>query len=253
MKKLVVIAAALALTAGGFARIRLASAQSPAAPSSERATATASGGAGPASASESIAVNDDDSARVATGTPARRSPEAFIDLQRVLKELPWFNQQMSTLKDKIQKVDQECKEQVAKFSALRDELKTTNEAGRRAQLEKELADGQAKLQLHVNETKQQFLKDEAMIYHEAFEQVREATAEYAKQHGIRVVRRNSGSRSASTAYADDKVTDEKVDTTDRKAVLARVNRPVIYFDGPSEIPSDITDAIVQRVNGVKTR
>jgi beta-lactamase regulating signal transducer with metallopeptidase domain len=249
MKKLVVIAAALALAAGGFARIRLASAQSPAAPSSERATATASGGAGSASVKGSIAVNDDDSGRVATATPAPRSPEAFIDLQRVIKEIPWFNQQMSAMQDRRQKLDQECKEQVAKFSALREELKTTNEAGRRAQLEKELADGQAKLQLHVNETKQQFLKDEAKNYHEAFEQVREATAEYAKHHGIRLVRRGLPSK----GFADNKEVEDEVDTTDRTAVLARINHPVIYFDGPSEIPSDITDAIVQRVNNVKTR
>jgi beta-lactamase regulating signal transducer with metallopeptidase domain len=52
MKKLVVIAAALALAAGGFARIRLASAQLPAPPSEKRALAAASGSTGQSPASE---------------------------------------------------------------------------------------------------------------------------------------------------------------------------------------------------------
>jgi len=41
--------------------------------------------------------------------------------------------------------------------------------------------------------------------------------------------------------------------TDRQAVLQRVNRPILYLDGVSESSSDITDAILQRLNGGKTR
>jgi hypothetical protein len=248
MKKLVVIAAALALAAGGFARIRLATAQSPAPPSSELSPTTSTGGAGPASVKENVAANSEDSARVATATPARPNPEAFIDLHRVFKEMPWFNQQMSAMKEKIQKLDQEVKEQTAKLSAMR-ELKTTSDAEQRSILEKEIADGQAKLQLQVAVSKKQFLEAEAKLYHEAFEQLRATVAEYAKQHGIRLVRRGLPSK----GKADNKEVEEAVDTTDRMAMLARINHPVIYFDGPSEIPSDITDAILQRVNGVKTR
>ena len=249
MKKLVVIAAALALTAGGFARIRLANAQSPAPPSSGLSPPTATRGAGPAPVNSSIAGNAEDSDRVATATPARPTPEAFIDLPRVMKEMDWFNQQMSAIKEEIQKVDQESKEQIAKFSALQSELKTTSDATRRLHLEKELADSKAQFQLQMSVSKKQFLAAEAKIYHEAFEKVRATVAEYAKQHGIRLVRRGLPSK----GFADNKEVEDEVDATDRKAVLARVNHPVIYFDGPSEMPSDITDAIVQRVNGVKTR
>ena len=150
---------------------------------------------------------------------------------------------MSAIKDKIKKLDQDVKEQQTRLSALRDELKATSDAGRRLQLEKELADGSAKLQAHVAETKQQFLEAEAQVYNDVYEQVRVAVTEYAKQHGIRRV-----TRSQSIAF-----TNEKVDATDRKAVLQRVNRPILYLDGVSESSSDITDAILQRLNGGKTR
>ena len=55
-------------------------------------------------------------------------------------------------------------------------------------------------------------------------------------------------RSQSIAF-----TDEKVDASDRKSILQRVNRPIVYLDGVSESSSDITDAILQRLNGVKAR
>jgi beta-lactamase regulating signal transducer with metallopeptidase domain/Skp family chaperone for outer membrane proteins len=229
MKKLVVIAAALALAAGGFARIRLASGQSPAA------------------AKENLAENSE-SDRVASAAPAKPkaeklSQEAYLDLIRIFKEAVGFNQEMSAIKDRIKEVDLEVKEQQTKLNALRDELKATTESGRRSQLEKELADGTAKLAAEVAETKKQFLEAEAQVYNDVYEQVRVAVAEYAKEHGIRRV-----TRSQLIAF-----TDEKVDATDRKAVLQRVNRPILYLDGVSESSSDITDAILERLNGVKTR
>jgi hypothetical protein len=138
---------------------------------------------------------------------------------------------MSPPKEKIQKFDQECKEQVAVFSVLRDELKTASEAGTKSLLEKELAEGQAKFQSKVATARKEFLEAEAKIYHETFEQVRATVTEYAKQHGIRVVRRRSGSNAA----ADEKVTEDKVDTTDRMAMLARINRPIIYSDARPKV------------------
>jgi len=58
MKRVVVIAAALALAAGGFARIRLASAQLPAPPSEKRAAATGSSSAAQSPASENESKAD---------------------------------------------------------------------------------------------------------------------------------------------------------------------------------------------------
>jgi len=229
MKKLLSIAAALSFVSGGFARIPFASGESPASPAAE--ATPAAGASAPASNS---------------------GQEAFVDLQRVFQEMPWWKEQMAGIKERIGKHEREVKLQQAKLNNLRDELKAVtegdfqqNDVGKqievRKQLEKEVADGAAKLQSQIAETKQQFLRDEAKIYYEAYEQVHAATAEYAKEHGIRVVRRSS-----SIAYAQGK--DDQVDITDRQAVLARVNRPVIYADGPSDLPSGITDAIVERLN-----
>jgi len=245
MKKLVVIVS-FSLATGGLTGIPLASAQSPASPSSESAAATPSSSPAAASTLESVTVNSNDSDRVATATSIRPGSEAFVDLNRVFKESNACRQQMSALQDKIRKFDQQCKEQQAQIVALDRERAAESDSSRRLQLEQELANSKAKLQAQVVEVKQQFLQVEAQHYHEAYELVRSTTAEYAKQHGIRVVH-----RAPSIGYADDK--DDNVDITDRKAVLARVNRPVIYSDGPSEIPTDITDAIIHRLNDTKSR
>jgi Skp family chaperone for outer membrane proteins len=189
MKKLVVILAALVLAAGGFGRIRLASAQSAAPRTSERATAT-----------------------------AQPSQEAVVDLGRVFKELHGFNEQLSALKAKIKKFDQEHE---AKLTA---------------------GEGKAKLDPQVGEARKQFERAEAALYHDAFERIRAAISEHAKEHGIRVVRRSN-----TIVRADD-----KVDVTDRMAVMARFNRPFIYLDEPSA-NCDITDAILQRLNGSSDR
>lgn len=246
MKKIFVLAAAMVLAAGGFARIRLASAQAPArggavAVADESALSDAPGAA--------ARVASATAASSATKAVAQGGAEAFVDLQRVMKESYAFNQRMSPLQKKIQEFDQECKEQVAALAVLREETRTANDAGTKALAEKTLAEGQAKFQLKVAAVKKQFLEGEAKIYHEAFEEVRATVAEYAKQHGIRVVRRRSASNPNSLDYA----TDEPVDTSDRMAMLARINRPVLYGEVPADSPVDITEAILERLNGVKTR
>jgi len=237
MKKFVVIVAVLSLVASGFVQIPMAGAQSP----TDRKAATANAGA--ASVGESVAVVSAVSDRVATAEPSNLGAEAFIDLTRIFKEEVGCNQEMSAIKDKIREFDQQCKQQQTNLNVLRDELRAASDLARRMQLEKELADGSAKLQTEIAETRQQFLAAEAKIYNEVYEQVRSTVAEYAKEHGIRRV-----TRSQSVAR-----TEEKVDGSDRSAVLQRINRPIIYLEGPSDSPSDITDAILQRLNGVKTR
>jgi Skp family chaperone for outer membrane proteins len=245
MKKLFVV---LALATGSFAQTRLASGQSPAPPSSESTTPIVSGSTGAGSIVETATVNSDDSERVARAASVKPSPEklrleAFVDLNRIMKEASVSSEQMSALKDRIHKFDQECKEQQTKLTALQVELQAATESSLRRQLEKELAEGKAKFQARIAETKKQFLTDEANIINDVYEQIRAVTADYAKENGIHRV-----TRSQSVARTED-----KVDGTDRTAVLQRVNRPIIYSEGASESPADITDAIIQRLNDSESR
>jgi Skp family chaperone for outer membrane proteins len=189
MKKLVVIIAALALAGGGFGRMRFATAQSPAPPSSERATAA-----------------------------VQSTRDAVVDLPRAITELHGFKEDHSAIKAKLKKFQEE---QEAKLKAGEDKAKIESlraEAVKQAQLA------------------------EAKLHHDAFERIRAAITEHAKEHGIRVVRRSN-----TIVRPDD-----NVDVNDRKAVMIRFNRPFIYLDEPSA-NNDITDAILQRLNGSSDR
>jgi Skp family chaperone for outer membrane proteins len=247
MKTFVVVVAVSALAAGGLMRIELASAQLPAPLAPISAVARDPGSPDP-TPHENSTVEPVDAPRLASATSAKPSQEAFIDLTRAFKEVHAIHGRLMELNKGIRAFDVEVKEEQLRLQSLAETRKTTADPAEHLRIDSELTEGQRKLQERANQLREQCLKDEAKIYHDGFEQIRKATAEYARQHGIRVVR-----RSQSTAYAEEKAADEQVDVTDRKAVLARVNRPVIFFDGPSETPTDITDAIVERLNRTRAR
>jgi Skp family chaperone for outer membrane proteins len=246
MKKLVVVVVAISLAAGGVMRIQVVSAQSPL--PSKIVAALDPGSSDPMPQGERLAVEPVDGLRPASATATKPIQEAFIDLQRAFKEVHAIHGRLMELNEGIRAFDVEVKAEQLRLQSLAETRKTTGDPAQHLRIDTELTDGQRKLQERANQLREQCLKDEAKIYHDGFEQIRKATAEYARQHGIRVVR-----RSQSSAYAEEKAADEQLDVTDRKAVLARVNRPVIFFDGPSETPTDITDAIVERLNRVQDR
>jgi Skp family chaperone for outer membrane proteins len=122
-----------------------------------------------------------------------------------------------------------------RLAALQDELRLTTDGDLKRLLEHELAGDQDEFERRTGNFRKEMLDDEAAAYHESFERIRAEVARYAKQKGIRLVRRSQ------SVVADD----GDVDTTDRQAVLARLNRDIIYSD-PQQ--ADITDAIIERLN-----
>jgi beta-lactamase regulating signal transducer with metallopeptidase domain/Skp family chaperone for outer membrane proteins len=230
MKTLAIFTLTLAVAAAGLTQLQLAVAQAPA----EKGTPEAS----PEDATREVQASDTSAALTAANqsTPAPVDREATIDMSRVFKAEPGFLASQHALRDKQSSFESEIKRQQTKLAALLEKQRTTNDEQLAKLLESELASDQLEMQKRIAAKRREFLNEEALAYHEAFERIRAEVARYAQEHGIRQVRRTQ------SVVRDD----EPIDLQDRQALLARLNRDIIYI-APQQI--DITKAVIERLNG----
>lgn len=86
---------------------------------------------------------------------------------------------------------------------------------------------QTELKLSSARERQGFLKQEAAVYSDTYDEITEAIGRYAKANGIRLVLRAN---------------EEPIDPNNQKSVAGAVNRLVVYQEG-----LDITDAIIKKL------
>ena len=163
--------------------------------------------------------------------------EAVVDMSRVFKASRIFKQRTEALKAKVSSADQSMKQKRKAIESLQGVLKAP-ETNREAKVAiertlQELAQG---MQHEAQLSRQALIQEEATIYNEVYDQVVAEIARYAKENGIRLVR-----RSQSVVRRD-----EQIDPTDHQAVIKRMNRDIIYVESEQ---LDITDAIIARLNG----
>ncbi len=92
-----------------------------------------------------------------------------------------------------------------------------------------MAKRQADLQVRVQLQKNQFLQQEATIYHNVYQEILQATEYYCKQNNIDMVYKFSG---------------DPVDVNRPDSVLNFINKPVVWY----QKSLDITPAILQELN-----
>jgi len=227
MKKFAIVAVILTVAAAGLTQLHLATAQTP--PSSNNGKLT------PAPREKAVPDTASEPASLGPGTPSPSSPEAVIDLSRVFKESREFQRRKDALSNKVNLWQQKMKQEQERLVILQQKQRSTSNGELKRQLEIELQADVADFKRRDERFRNEALDEEATACHELFERIRSEVAKYAKQNGIRLVRRLQ-----SVVVAG-----EPVDATDRKAILARLNRDIIYSD-PQQI--DITDAIIERLN-----
>jgi beta-lactamase regulating signal transducer with metallopeptidase domain len=222
MKVLAIFTLILAVAAAGLTQLRLAVAQAPAAQGTPEAA--------PADANSVASI----AAERTTPAPADR--EATIDMSRVFKAEPGFLARQRALRYEQSRFESEIKREQTGRKALWEKQNNTPDKQLAKLLASELNADDLEMQQRIRAKQKELLNEEALAYHEAFERIRTEVARYAQEHGIRQVRR-------SQAVVRD---DEPIDLQDRQAVLARLNRDIIY-SAPQQI--DITEAIIERLNG----
>ncbi len=226
MKKLAIVAVILVVGAAGLTQLQLATAHTP--PSSNQGESAAP--TGEKAAGDTL--SDPASLRPATPPSVH---EAVIDLGRVFKESRAFQRRKDALSNKLSRWQQDLKQEQERIAVLQQKQRATRDDELKRLLEIELQADKADLERRSGRFRKDALDEEAAAYHESFERIRSEVAQYARQNGIRLVRRLQ-----SVVVAD-----EPVDETDHRAVIARLNRDIIYSD-PQQ--TDITDAIIERIN-----
>jgi Skp family chaperone for outer membrane proteins len=163
--------------------------------------------------------------------PAAGPRLALLDVSKIFKTHPRFKLQMDEMKRDIQAAEQKVKgerEELAK--GFNEGLATfTKGTQQYAEMEEQLANRQAKLQVDIQRTKVDFVQREAMIYHNVYQEIWQATDYFCRQNAIDMVLK----------FNADAVDVQRPDT-----VIAFINRPVVWYDPGL----DITDAILRDVN-----
>jgi Skp family chaperone for outer membrane proteins len=179
----------------------------------------------------SLAVVQNSSAAPA-GQPAGSGPRlALIDITRIFKTHTRFKQMMEEMKRDVQAAEAKVKaDRITIDKLIQEQLPSFNKGTQQyADMEEQIANKQAQLQVEVNRRKSEFLQRESMIYHTVYQEILQATDYFCKQRGIDMVLRFNG---------------EQVDVQRPDSVLTFINRPVVWYDPGL----DITDFILQDVN-----
>jgi Skp family chaperone for outer membrane proteins len=155
---------------------------------------------------------------------------ALLDVGRIFKQHARFKAMMEGMKADVEKAEADVKNKRAAIAKLSENLqqfhKGTAEYNER---EKQLATMSAELSVQVSLTKNQFLQNEAKIYHSVYQEICQVTDYFAKQNRIDLVLRFNS---------------EEVDVERPDSVLSFINRPVVLYDKGL----DITDQIIQSLD-----
>jgi Skp family chaperone for outer membrane proteins len=154
---------------------------------------------------------------------------AVIDVKRTFEESASFQQELGELKAEVRKFNERIAVRQVEIENLQKKLKQLKPGtGEFETTQLLLTRVQTELQLESTRRKQQFLKQEAILYKDTYAQVTAAIARYAEANGVRLVLRSN---------------ENAMDPENQQSVLSAVNQMVVYQQG-----LDITDAILAALN-----
>lgn len=153
---------------------------------------------------------------------------AVIDIGKVFKTHPRFNQAMEAMKRDVQQSQAELQNKAKEIDAQREKLKMYKPDSVEAkQTEATILELQAAGQLEATKKKKDLLDREAKLYFEVYEEIKQEVNAFMQQYGIALVLRFNS---------------DSIDVKNRPAVLEYVNRPIV-----DQRRIDITAQIVERI------
>ena len=167
---------------------------------------------------------DDDAA-----TPSTAQPIGLLDVGYIFKNYPRFTELMAEMKTDVQTAEGEVKKKKESLAGLQKELKLhTVGTPEYAELEKRIAMAQAELTGGIATQKKVFLRREARLYYDAYQEIAQVVEDYARENNLAIVLRFN---------------DNPVNVNDPKDVLRGVNSLVVWHDRGR----DLTRIILQRL------
>ena len=161
-------------------------------------------------------------------TPPVGTQVAVLDVPKVFELHPQFKARMATLRQQVRSAEADLagqqKELAVRGKALNN-LRTDSPDYKK--LEGELAHKFAGLKVQALQQKKEFLRQEARVYYETFEEIRRVVQRVAQKYGIGLVLRFDSS---------------EVDPANPQSVAMGMNRPVVLQQG-----LDITPVVVDEL------
>jgi Skp family chaperone for outer membrane proteins len=160
---------------------------------------------------------------------AQGTPVAIVDLQKVFAHHMRFQAALNDLRNDVKEFESNLADRQRQIAELRERLKSYK-AGtpEYKQLEDQIAQLLASGQADGLVRRRELLTREARLYHDAYMEVVEQVADYARRHGIALVLIDH---------------EEPITPDDRRSIGVTLERLVIYQQG-----LDITPAIIERLN-----
>lgn len=157
------------------------------------------------------------------------SAVGFVDVAYLYKHYSKFTDMMADLKTEVDQAEKEVKQSRESLEALQQQLRLhPTGSPEYATLEEKIAKLRADVAASVETQKKVFLRREARLYYDVYQEIREEVEEYAAEHNVALVLR---------------ARDEKVNVGDPKQVLQHINSHILYYDKRR----DLTRLILQRL------
>ena len=221
MKFRLTIAVLTVIALSGSNTLRLAHAQdSPSAESADDQTPVAD-------VPKPLIATDTDNAETVGMYDALDMPgtEAVVDIARLFKSSARFRKLRGELQVQIKKNDAELRKLVVLYQS-----QVVSDPTKSAELEAEIL-------TQRNDARERLAEEESRIYLEVFQEIQREVSLYAREHGIRVVRRATTQPFiGSIEKAERKMSPQEV--------IAFMNRPIIFS---IDQPRDITEEVLERL------
>ena len=157
-------------------------------------------------------------------------PIVVVDLNKVFEQHPTFKMQIDQIKAAVKSSEAEFMGRGKDIESRAKQLQALKSSSEQyKQLESETARLQAQTQADMALKRKDFLEQEAKVYFNVYQQVKQEIKVFAESNRIGLVLRYSS---------------EGIDPTNRQSVMQGVNQPIVYNQGGL----DITNYIVERLH-----
>jgi Skp family chaperone for outer membrane proteins len=166
----------------------------------------------------------------APARPAGGPNVALLDVTYIFNNHARFKRMREEMKADVERAQQQVEKDKEELKKLAEKMQEFNKGTQNyQQLEEELAKRQADLQVRVQLQKNQFLQQEATMYHNVYQEILQATEYYCKQNSIDMVLKFNG---------------DPVDVNRPESIQNELYKPVVWY----QKSLDITPAILQELN-----
>lgn len=166
----------------------------------------------------------------APAKPAGGLNVALLDVTYIFNNHARFKRMREEMSADVERATQQMNKDKEELKKLAEKLQEFNKGTQNyQQLEEELAKRQADLQVRVQLQKNQFVQQEATIYHNVYQEILQATEYYCKQNGIDMVIKFNG---------------DPVDVNRPESIQAELFKPIVWY----QKSLDITPAILAELN-----